>query len=151
MNTTTRSAVMAYEAVRDHEAVQRDAHEFVDLQPGDAYPQGDVIIARIDVAPSHVDKWSHGTQLAEGTTQGSRHFAEGDVQLFTPNAVEVNGVIDRLFPRSKGNPRILGPCVLAASPWTATHPEHGDRTFPPGEYQVLYQRAASVELSRAKD
>lgn len=152
MNATAeRTAVQAYESVLSHEAIRRDSHESVDLQPGDAYVQGDVIVARIDITPRRAGKWSEGRQLAQGTTQGSRHVAEGDAELFVPDSGETNAAIDRLFPRTKGLPRILGPCVESKSPWTMTHPEHGDRTFPAGVDIILYQRAASAELRRAQD
>jgi hypothetical protein len=151
MTVTTKTA---YEAVRAHEAIRRDAHEFVDLQPGDAYPQGDVNICRIDKAPKKAAAYA-GRQLAPGDTQGSRHIAEGDVELYTPDADAAIKTLHRLFPKTKSHEvQFLGPIVKARGEWTAAHPEHGWRSFPAGVYQVVYQRsfaAVDQEIRRQMD
>jgi hypothetical protein len=128
---SSRSAVDAYRDILVHEAIRRDAHETVDLQPGDAYVQGDVFVARIDIVPDRFGEWEHGKQLAPGETLGSRHTCEcGDVDIYVGDPGQVNAALDRLFPKTKGKPRLIGPCVRAFEPWTEAHPEHGDRTFP---------------------
>lgn len=151
MTVATKSA---YELVRAHEAILRDEHERVELGIGDAYPQGDVIFARVDKAPKKAKPYA-GRQLAPGDTQGSRHVAEGDVELYTPNEDAALKTLHRLFPKTRSHEvQFLGPIVQASGDWTATHPEHGDRTFPPGVYQVIYQRSYAAyeqEIRRQED
>jgi hypothetical protein len=75
-------------------------------------------------------------QIAVGSGIGARHLVlTSEVRVLTPpNA----GVLD-------------GPIVVADNPWTMTHPEHQDVTFPPGQYAIHYQRQYADDLRRAAD
>lgn len=153
MESTTR-ALEAFDAVSSHEAIRRDADEFVDLQPGDAYPQGDVIVARFDVAPKCKGPY-RGRQLVPGDTQGSRHVAEGVVELYAPDEDDALAILNRLFPRTLDHSVFFfGPVVVSQEGWTMTHDEHGNRQFPAGVDQILYQRSLSAvdkKIRRALD
>ena len=153
MSMTMMEVEQAFTAVQDHESIKRDSHERIDLQPGDAYPQGDVIFVPLHGQPKrHADY--QGRQLAPGDTQGSRHVAEGaDIELYIPDAADVIAMIARTLPRSEVQPELLGPTILSSG-FTVTHPEHGDRTFtaiPAGCHQVVYQRAYAEEIRRQVD
>ena len=150
----TITAERAYTDVLSHEAILRRDHEHVDLVPGDAYVQGDVVVARLDRRPKKAGVYA-GRQLAPGSTQGSRHIAEGDVELYTPDEAEALAIIHRLFPKTRGHGMFLGPVVVSqGSGWTQTHPEHGDRTYSDagvGCDLVVYQRAFAETIRRAQD
>ena len=77
-------------------------------------------------------------QLAQGETQGSRHVAAGDLEVFAPVDANV----------------LIGPTIVAEGRWTLEHPEHGHASVPAGAYQVLYQRdydQVREELRRVQD
>lgn len=99
--------------------------------------QGDSYFAKLSAVPSTVYPWpfTHG-QLAPGSTQGSRHTVDlttvGLWVLQTPTALQ-------------------GPIIDAPAGCTIAHPEHGHLTFPPGVYQVTYQRAYATEIRRIED
>jgi hypothetical protein len=75
-------------------------------------------------------------QVAVGQGIGARHTVSiAEVHVYAlPNA----GPLD-------------GPVVEAECPWTLTHPEHQNVTFPPGKYAICYQRMYADELRRAAD
>jgi hypothetical protein len=119
------------------EVIVNDAHAVVGaMSQGDAYAQGDVLIVYVaDELPSN---WKEDIrqlkQLAPGTSQGSRHIAEGPVTIY----------------ENRTRDELIGPRLFATGEWTLTHPEHGDRTFGPGAYEVRYQRRISEEGRRLR-
>lgn len=101
---------------------------------GDAARQGDVFIALIDKVPTKAKKIPVPTQLAPGT-QGSRHTLDSiegvtAYQLAEPTEFD-------------------GPVLDLAEEREVCHPEHGHIVFPPGVYQVTYQRTQDA-LDRAR-
>ena len=99
--------------------------------------QGDLYFSRLAAVPPGVHPWpfAHG-QLAPGTTQGSRHI------------VDLTQV--RLWVLPHPTP-LEGPVIEAPAGCVITHPEHGDHIYPPGVYQVTFQRAYATELRRIAD
>ncbi len=88
----------------------------------DVVRQGDVYVALARPAVERgARRGSH--QVAVGTTTGSRHVAEGDVEVF-----------DRVGATEQD-----GPIVVAKDRWTLTHPEHCHVSLPAGTYEVGYQ------------
>lgn len=75
------------------------------------------------------------SQLADGSTQGSRHCIDS-----------FDGVT--MFERSPKT-EFDGPILLIEQERTIEHPEHGNVTLPPGCYAVTYQRDLD-EQERAK-
>jgi hypothetical protein len=100
--------------------------------PGDSWRQGDVYITLLAGRPiDAVAEKATGTQLAPGTTQGSRHCLDSLV-----------GVKFYRLP----NPGMLdGPIIECRTERTITHPEHGDVVVGPGVYAISYQRSIVAE------
>lgn len=99
--------------------------------------QGDVYVHR--VADDHPrGRRLETRQLARGTTQGSRHVAEGEVEVY--EGAEFPPTVDARFPRD-----CLGPVVVAPQGWRMPHPEHTDHEMPAGTYQVTYQLDVSTQ------
>jgi hypothetical protein len=136
-------------AVEAHALVERDAksksrQEIRDVREsltvGRAVRQGDVYLVRLDDIAETVAK--RGTpmktrQLVDGTTQGSRHVAEGELSLFESDpAIRL--------PSCVRNGALLGPVIVAASDFVVTHPEHAHVRCAPGAYQVVHQLDAAT-------
>lgn len=103
--------------------------------PGDGVRQGDVLLVLLDRVPKGAEPMKVESQLAPGTTQGSRHCL-----------ASLSGV--RMF-RLKDAGTLDGPVIELADENTVTHPEHGDWVLPPGVYAVRYQRDLD-ELERER-
>lgn len=98
--------------------------------------QGDVYLEPADMPARKTLTRSENLQLAPGSTKGSRHVAEGDVEVFY----------------TAGADPLTGPIVRALKRWTLRHPEHADVSVPSGCYQVYYQRdRESEEIARVRD
>ena len=103
----------------------------------DAWRQGDIEIRFLNYKPQKLEKTKIPTQLAPGTTKGSRHI----LQTKTVEA----------FKFKNATP-LEGPVLHCPQGLTVTHPEHGDITInEPGWYVITYQRAFSNELKRQLD
>lgn len=121
------------------------------FEPGDVAHQGDLLIVAIHSLPPSA-KPRKSRQLAEGSTQGSRHVLErGDVYDCDPDEVaaaiqEANGTIVEA--------EYLGPVFVAPDAPTAddlTHPEHGNQGFPAKTVcAVVYQRNLDAEERAAR-
>jgi len=99
----------------------------------EAARQGDIYLVRIPAtAPKGAKREDH--QLAPGTTQGSRHVATGDVEVFEASGVPKGSQIDERA--------LLGPVIVASGRCLVTHPEHAHVDLPPGHYQVVHQMDA---------
>jgi len=106
--------------------------------------QGDVYVHPIKAKPAawSTENTDQSRQLATGQTVGSRHCAEGPVQVFWPASTEaaVAGCPVSLYTDDAAAQReCIGPVVVATGPWTLTHPEHAHHQFPAGCYFVSYQ------------
>lgn len=123
---------------RHAEAIKNDEHQAAgSMSPGDAWAQGDILIVALDKVPENAVAMKQvATQLAPGSTQGSRHC------LDSLNGLQVL--------EQKATP-LDGPVIVSNREFTVTHPEHGDVTFQPGIYAVVYQRAFAEELRRVQD
>lgn len=105
--------------------------------PGYYVRQGDVTLTCVKAIPSD-HKPGGERQLAPGTTQGSRHVAEGDAEMFS---------------RPTNHP-LEGPLMKVGDGGvTITHPEHRHYILPAGTcWGVTYHRdLASEELARVMD
>ena len=97
--------------------------------------QGDVYLERLATAPTNLSPWTHGSQISEGVTLGSRHIAIG-AKVFTPS--NYNHAVNR-GTRDTPKPAFVGPVLVATEPFELAHPEHCDFEVPAGTYQVWYQ------------
>lgn len=136
----TMTAAKAYRQVAGHaEKIKNDEPQRVaTCSPWDGWPQGDVLLVRLDALPDGCKKIARpDRQLAPGTTQGSRHCLDS-----------LAGVT--LYRLADPTP-LDGPVILAEREFTVEHPEHGDITLPAGVWGVVYQRAFADEIRRVQD
>lgn len=106
------------------------------MSPGEWARQGDVYVQRLADGHKPTGKRTTERQAAPGTTQGSRHVIEGKVTIYAP----------------AGPDPLVGPVVVAREDWWLRHPEHADMQFPPGVFQIRYQRDfAREEVARVAD
>jgi hypothetical protein len=121
------------------------------FEVGDVSHQGDIIIVRIASLPRSARPRSN-RQLAEGTTQGSRHvLTRGDV--YDANVREVASLL-KDATRVDVETRYVGPVFVSPADPTAddlTHPEHGNQGFPAGAVcAVVFQRNLDAEQREAR-
>jgi hypothetical protein len=137
---------------RSKERMATDAPKFFEtFEPGDVSHQGDLIIVAIPALPPSARPRAD-RQLADGTTQGSRHvLARGEVFDVPPR-----DAADAIF-RATGcrvNSQYVGPVFVAPqkpTPHDLTHPEHGHQGFPAGTVcAVVYQRNLDAEQREAR-
>lgn len=100
-------------------------------QEGDEIRQGDIYLYPVEVS-APLSKKLATKQLAPGTTQGSRHIVEGNVELFD----------------AKMRDPLVGPIVVAKERFTVTHPEHAHISLPSGTYECRYQQDFEAEEIR---
>jgi hypothetical protein len=116
------------------------------FEVGDVSHQGDLIVVRISTLPESA-KHRANRQLAEGSTQGSRHvLARGEA--FDCDPVEVQAAIKKAtgidVSRNYLGPMFVSPAVPTEH--DLTHPEHGDQGFPPHSIcAIVYQRNLDSE------
>ena len=113
---------------------------------GDVSHQGDLILIAIATLPNSAQPRAN-RQLADGTTQGSRHVLErGDV--FDCDAADVVFAI-KAATKCDVDDRYIGPVFVSPEQPTANdlaHPEHGNQGFPAGSViAVVYQRNQDAE------
>lgn len=121
------------------------------FEVGDVACQGDLILVRIGSLPKSAKPRSN-RQLAEGTTQGSRHvLTRGEV--YDADAGELATLVKQATG-SQVDARYMGPVFVSPAEPTAedlTHPEHGNQGFPAGAVcAVVYQRNLDAEEQEAQ-
>ena len=100
--------------------------------------QGDVVLTYADSFDTSDATRLAERQLAPGTTQGSRHVAEGDVEVY---GLRYAGPLD-------------GPVLkVGEGGCTITHPEHRHYRLPAGScWRVTYERDLEAEgIARVAD
>ncbi len=116
---------------------------------GDVVRQGDLYLVCLEVLPPGTKTQR---QLAPGTSQGSRHVAEGECVVYLPKEPLA---VARMIAKANGSDvpaALIGPMVECVGETTITHPEHGHRILPAGTaWAVTYQRAFAEEVRRAQD
>jgi len=127
------------ELARHAERIKNDEPQTAgSMSPGDMIAQGDIGLVVLDGVPANAVRIAKPeTQLAPGTTQGSRHSLES-----------LEGLT--LYSLKNATP-LDGPVIEAPGGCRVNHPEHGDWVLPPGTYAVVYQRAYAEELRRVQD
>jgi hypothetical protein len=123
MNTVIQEVVDVAKKI-----AKRETQRFPEAaSPGDCIRQGDVYVMLLDELPSDsVEQSKWDTQLAPGTTHGSRHILDSK-----------RGVSCYALPEAT---EFDGPVLLLKEERVLTHPEHGDWILSPGIYAISYQR-----------
>ncbi len=109
------------------------------VQPWQHSSQGDVDFVKLPKLPSAGIEAAPVSQLAPGTSKGSRHcIRESDISKITfwklPNPNPLQGLI-----------------LEFAEPIVIEHPEHGDQKLEPGIWFVKFQRRHADEVKRISD
>ncbi len=112
------------------------------LKKSEVGHQGDVYIHKITKRPAAWDVLvTEHSQVALGSTIGSRHIATGSVHVYWPKAKDaaVKECPIKLFTTDEERRVCIGPIVEADESWTLEHPEHAHHRFAKGIYLVTYQ------------
>jgi len=113
-----------------------DVRRIKSMGVGHVVRQGDIYIH--GVSEDHPHGKACGRQLAQGTSKGSRHVADGGDCFEGVKAPEWCEIA------------LLGPLVKSPDRFTITHPEHADVCLPAGNYQITHQMDART-LERVRD
>lgn len=141
---TTKTKARVRKSVSKPESIVNNApREFTDADfpVGSVAHQGDVILVRIASLPTSAKKRKN-RQLADGTTQGSRHVLSGG-ECFDADAAEVVRMIKAACKKSAVAEQYIGPVFRGGE---LTHPEHGNHVYQ--DEMVLacvYQRNLDAE------
>ena len=138
MSSTTIDTAMA-EVTGAAETIRRsEVQRFPDAaSPGDGLRQGDILVTLLAGKPAGLVKVDKPiTQLAPGTTQGSRHCLDS-LDGVTISRLERPGAYD-------------GPVLELEKERTIEHPEHGHMVLPPGCYAVTFQRTVDSGQREAR-
>lgn len=106
----------------------------VKLEIGEAIQQGDCYIHRV------ADDWPRGKllgtrKIAVGEGIGSRHFVEGDVEVYEGVRLPDGFVL----PDGATQADMIGPVIVAGRETMNTHPVHAHNVLHRGVYQVTQQ------------
>lgn len=127
------TVTQAHEAITESaKTADHNMRHVESIAVGEFARQGDCYLLRLD---KPITGWrpTDERQLAPGVSNGSRHVAEGAVEIFTsPESNPVERLRD-------GRSRLLGPQIVAKERFTVTHPEHAHVSLPAGTYQTSYQ------------
>ena len=128
----SKSAIEVLAQIRAEaaEANTQEPRRFETVETDWVGRQGDLYIHR--VVDGHPRGQTFGSrQLVRGVTTGSRHEAQGKLQVFEGTALPPEA------PRA-----LIGPLIVAEERFKITHPEHATFDLPAGTYQVTHQRDA---------
>ncbi len=140
MQTLTKTTKRA--GASPAESIINDAPRNIpDMPVGEVKAQGDLLFVSIATLPTGA-KSRKNRQLAEGTTQGSRHVAETG-KVFDASPTEVAKLIKKATGKDVQE-RYIGPVIVGPS--NITHPEHGHHNYE-GEcvLAVVFQRVLDAE------
>lgn len=113
--------------VEAKEKAIREIRYIKSMNPGDAIRQGDIYLLCVE-SDHPVGKITHNRQLAPGTSMGSRHCIEGNVDIY-------EGVKAPEWCKSN----LVGPVIVAKERFKLVHPEHAHFDIPSGYFQTIYQ------------
>jgi len=101
------------------------------MKVGDFCQQGDVYIYKVANDHPHGPE-TKNRQMAEGSTQGSRHIAGGTGKIYLPTVPP---------PNAKSG-ALLGPVIIGKKSWPLTHPVHPHHSFGAGTFAIVHQMDA---------
>ena len=147
-STATRQKQQKQARPAAHEVLVNDApRSFSDAEfpIGTVAHQGDLILIRIAALPASA-KRRKDRQLAQGSTQGSRHVLKRGIP-YDCDAAEVIAAISAVCPKISVSRAYVGP-VFQTRGGSAdlVHPEHGNHSYR-GDLAVavVYQRNLDAE------
>lgn len=157
MAKTLTAAAAFTEVKKSGEKIKNDETAVVGtVSAGDVIRQGDLYMVAIGSLPN--GQRTNQRQLAPGTSQGSRHVIEGDVEIYDADKTAVIDLVNAACPATRGKlvPRrdepLIGPVFRTVERCQVTHPEHGWRVLPDGEvFAVIFQRQHAEEVRRVQD
>lgn len=115
--------------------------KIVDFPVGEVKAQGDLLFVSIAGLPATL-KPRKNRQLADGTTQGSRHVAETG-HVYDADPAEVAKLIKQATGKAV-DARYIGPVIVGPS--NITHPEHGHHNYECGcTIATVFQRVLDAE------
>lgn len=133
------------------EAIVNDApRTFTDFPVGTVAHQGDVMFVRIASLPGGKPRTNR--QLAEGTTQGSRHVLHGG-EVFDCDPASVAQAIGNACPGVAIDARYIGPVFRTVEGKAdVVHPEHGDHCYRGEDWVIatVFQRSLDAEEREAR-
>ena len=143
MNATIQMPAVVPQA----EALVNDAPRTfteADFPIGTVAHQGDLVMVRIRRLPKSAKKRST-RQMADGSTQGSRHIlTEMSGDAFDCDAEEVVKALKTACPKVDIGAQYIGP--VFRTPAALEHPEHGDHIYAfEGVVAVVVQRNLDAE------
>lgn len=142
MTKTETTALQVFEQVSKAAKANEANLRFIkSIDVGQGIRQGDVSLYRLAELPFPRDKakpWEHGTQLAAGSTRGSRHV------------VAQNEAVSIFAPPAKAG-ALVGPVLEATERFLVEHPDHAHFSLPSGIYQTRYHQDLSKEQDRVHD
>lgn len=119
---------------------------------GDVAHQGDLCLVRISSLPRSA-KTRSDRQLADGSTQGSRHVMTRG-EIYNADAGEIIELIHAANGIRIENRSCIGPVFVSPADPAATdldHPEHGPQGFPPNAViATVFQRNLDSEQREAR-
>lgn len=115
---------------------------------GDVVRQGDLYLVCLESPQGRREVAER--QLAPGTTQGSRHVAEGDCVI---RVDEVTVTVNDHENNSAMVPsQLIGPAIECRGEVEIAHPQHQNKILPAGtNWAVVYQRKLAEEIRRIQD
>lgn len=131
-----KTAQEAFEMIRltaDEKAVS-EIRFIKKMEIGQVVRQGDIYIHCVGDKHPHGDK-TNNRQLAPGSTQGSRHTVEGNVDVF-------NGTTAPEW----ASRALIGPYIYGKERFVVPHPEHAHVSLPSNGYQITYQLDAQTMM-----
>lgn len=142
MTNAKPTALQVFEKVSEAAKANEANLRFIkSIDVGQGIRQGDVSLYRLAELPFPRDKakpWEHGTQLAAGSTRGSRHV------------VAQNEAVSIFAPPAKAG-ALVGPVLEATERFLVEHPDHAHFSLPSGIYQTRYHQDLSKEQDRVHD
>ena len=137
-NTTPDTTHTVTDLFAEIQAAQPDQEARVvhTMTVGQWARQGDIYLVR--VVDTHPAGDPCGNQLADGTTQGSRHIAEAPAQCHRGTT-----------PPPNCDSTLCGPRITSKDTFRVSHPEHAHVLLPAGTYQVLRQMDLQTRLAIA--
>jgi hypothetical protein len=135
------------------ERIRSDEVEIIGtVSPGDVIRQGDLMLVAVKGLPARRILRTN-RQLVVGTSIGSRHIIDGDIELFDVSPEDSIAIVREAF----GKPldlfvQLMGPVFKTIGESVLTHPVHGDKVLPVGEcFATVHQRQFAEEIRRQLD
>lgn len=148
---TTKTAVEVFTEieVKAKECAITEIRDGRGMEIGQVGRQGDIYVVRVP------NDWPRGKrienrQMAIGNTQGARHIAAGEVELY--EGVKAPPCIKFVDEGGREIAPLLGPCIVVKDDsFTGTHPEHAHFWLSSGTTNQIVHQMDGRTLQRVQD